>query len=133
MSHGGSKRGQGWRRRRMVTAAAAAATLGELFGRSTREDSSSGGVTVDAGIIVAAAVIMGEIIAAGISTIPAREVVPRRVTSTSRIDNRSEITTSSNNSRITVVDGRETPEEEEDSGTVAGEGRMNSSRSRDRQ
>lgn len=86
-----------------------------------------------AGIIVAAA-IMVEIIAAGISTIPAREVVPKRVTSTSRIDNRSEITTSSsNNSRITVVDGRETPEEEEeDSVTVAGEGRMNSSRSRDR-
>lgn len=117
----------------MVTAAA---TLGELFGSSTREVSNSGGVTVDAGIIVAAAAIMGEIIAAGISTIPAREVVPRRVTSMSRIDNRSEITTSSssnNNSRITVVDGRETPEEEEDSGTVAGEGRMNSSRSRDRQ
>lgn len=132
MSHGGSRRRRGWRLRRMVTAAA---TLGELFGSSTREDSSSGGVTVDAGIIVAVA-IMGEIIAAGISTIPAREVVPRRVTSTSRIDNRSEITTSSsssNNSRITVVDGRETPEEEEDSGTVAGEGRMNSSRSRDRQ
>lgn len=132
MSHGGSRRRQGWRRRRIVTAAA---TLGELFGSSTREDSRSGGVTVDAGIIVAAA-IMREIIAAGISTIPAREVDPRRVTCTSRIDNRSEITTSSsssNNSRITVVDGRETPEEEEDSGTVAGEGRMNSSRSRDRQ
>lgn len=108
-----------------------------LFGSSTMED-SSGGVTVDAGIIVAAAAgaIMGEIIAAGISTIPAREVVRRRVTFTSRIDHRSEITTSSSNSRITVVDGRETPEEEEeeeDSGTGAGEGRMNSSsRSRDR-
>lgn len=114
----------------MVTAA----TLGVLFGSSTREDSSSGGVTVDAGIIaVAAAAIMGEIIAAGISTIPGREVVPRRVTFTSRIDHRSEITTSSsNNSRIMVVDGRETPEEEEDSGTEAEEGRMNSSRSRDR-
>lgn len=115
----------------MVTAA----TLGELFGSSTREDSSSsGGVTVDAGIIAAAAAIMGEIIAAEISTIPGREVVPRRVTFTSRIDHRSEITTSSsNNSRIMVVDGRETPEEEEeDSGTEAGEGRMNSSRSRDR-
>lgn len=130
MSHGGSRRRQGWRHRRMVTAAA---TLGELFGSSTREVSSSGGVTVDAGIIVAAA-IMGEIIAAGISTILAREVVPRRVTSMSRIDHRSEIiTSSSNNSRITVVDGRETPEEEEeDSETVAGEGRMNSSKSRDR-
>lgn len=102
----------------------------ELSGGSTRED-SSGGVTVDAGIIVAAA-IMGEIIAAGISTIPGREVVRRRVTFTSRIDYRSEITSSSN-SRITVVDGRETPEEEEeDSGTGAGEGRMNSSKSRDR-
>lgn len=76
---------------------------------------------------------MGEIIAAGISTIPGREVVRRRVTFTSRIDHRSEITTSSSNSRITVVDGRETPEEEEeDSGTGAGEGRMNSSKSRDR-
>lgn len=115
----------------MVTAA----TLGVLFGSSTREDSSSGGVTVDAGIIAVAA-IMGEIIAAGISTIPGREVVPRRVTFTSRIDHRSEITTSSNsnNSRIMVVDGRETPEEEEeeDSGTEAEEGRMNGSRSRDR-
>lgn len=98
-------------------------------------EDSSGGVTVDAGIIVAAAAIMGEIIAAGISTIPGREVVRRRVTFTSRIDHRSEITTSSSNSnsRITVVDGRETPEEEEeDSGTGAGEGRMNSSKSRDR-
>lgn len=114
----------------------AVAPPGVLFESSTMED-SSGGVTVDAGIIVAAAAaIMGEIIAAGISTIPGREVVRRRVTFTSRIDHRSEITTSSSNSRITVVDGRETPEEEEeeeDSGTGAGEGRMNSSsRSRDR-
>lgn len=95
--------------------------------------SSSGGV--DGGIIVAAAAaIMAGIIVGGISTIPERgEVVWRRVTFTSRIDHRSEITTtSSNSSRITVVDGRETPEEEGDSGTEAEVGRMSSSRSGDR-
>lgn len=80
---------------------------------------------------------MAGIIVGGISTIPERgEVVWRRVTFTSRIDHRSEITTTSSNSRrITVVDGRETPEEEEegDSGTEAEVGRMsNSSRSGDR-
>lgn len=79
---------------------------------------------------------MAGIIVGGISTIPERgEVVWRRVTFTSRIDHRSEITTtSSNSSRITVVDGRETPEEEEgDSETEAEVGRMsNSSRSGDR-
>lgn len=92
--------------------------------------SSSGGV--DGGIIAAAAVaIMAGIIVEGISTIPGRgEVVRRRVTFMSRIDRLSEITTSSSNSsRITVVDGRETPEEEEegDSGTGAEVGRMSSS------
>lgn len=90
--------------------------------------SSSGGV--DGGIIVAAAIMAG-IIVGGISTIPERgEVVWRRVTFTSRIDRRSEITTTSSNSRrITVVDGRETPEEEEegDSGTEAEVGRMSHS------
>lgn len=115
------------RLRRMVTGA-------EQFEGSMRVAvSSSGGV--DGGIIVAAAAaIMAGIIVGGISTIPERgEVVWRRVTFTSRIDHRSEITTtSSNSSRITVVDGRETPEEEEegDSGTEAEVGRMsNSSRS----
>lgn len=123
MSHGGSRRRRGERKRMAGE---------ELFGSSTVRADSSGGVTVGAGIIVVAA-IMGEIIAAGFSTIPVREVVRRRVTFTSRIDHRSEITTSSSNSRITVVDGRETPEEEEDSGTGAEEGRMeSSSRSRDR-
>lgn len=119
------------RLRRMVTGA-------EQFEGSMRVAvSSSGGV--DGGIIVAAAAaIMAGIIVGGISTIPERgEVVWRRVTFTSRIDRRSEITTtSSNSSRITVVDGRETPEEEEeegDSGTEAEVGRMsNSSRSGDR-
>lgn len=118
------------RLRRMVTGA-------EQFEGSMRVAvSSSGGV--DGGIIVAAAAaIMAGIIVGGISTIPERgEVVWRRVTFTSRIDHRSEITTtSSNSSRITVVDGRETPEEEEegDSGTEAEVGRMsNSSRSGDR-
>lgn len=118
------------RLRRMVTGA-------EQFEGSMRVAvSSSGGV--DGGIIVAAAAaIMAGIIVGGISTIPERgEVVWRRVTFTSRIDHRSEITTtSSNSSRITVVDGRETPEEEEegDSGMEAEVGRMsNSSRSGDR-
>lgn len=112
------------RLRRMVTGA-------EQFEGSMRVAvSSSGGV--DGGIIVAAAAaIMAGIIVGGISTIPERgEVVWRRVTFTSRIDHRSEITTtSSNSSRITVVDGRETPEEEEegDSGTEAEVGRMSHS------
>lgn len=115
------------RLRRMVTGA------GQFEGSMRVAVSSSGGV--DGGIIVAAAAaIMAGIIEGGISTIPERgEVVWRRVTFTSRIDHRSEITTtSSNSSRITVVDGRETPEEEEegDSGTEAEVGRMsNSSRS----
>lgn len=118
------------RLRRMVTEA------GQFEGSMRVAVSSSGGV--DGGIIVAAAAaIMAGIIVGGISTIPERgEVVWRRVTFTSRIDHRSEIsTTSSNSSRITVVDGRETPEEEEegDSGTEAEVGRMsNSSRSGDR-
>lgn len=117
------------RLRRMVTGA------GQFEGSMRVAVSSSGGV--DGGIIVAAAAaIMAGIIVGGISTIPERgEVVWRRVTFTSRIDHRSEITTtSSNSSRITVVDGRETPEEEEgDSGTEAEVGRMsNSSRSGDR-
>lgn len=119
------------RLRRMVTGA------GQFEGSMRVAVSSSGGV--DGGIIVAAAAaaIMAGIIEGGISTIPERgEVVWRRVTFTSRIDHRSEIsTTSSNSSRITVVDGRETPEEEEegDSGTEAEVGRMsNSSRSGDR-
>lgn len=116
------------RLRRMVTGA------GQFEGSMRVAVSSSGGV--DGGIIVAAAIMAG-IIVGGISTIPERgEVVWRRVTFTSRIDHRSEITTtSSNSSRITVVDGRETPEEEEegDSGTEAEVGRMsNSSRSGDR-
>lgn len=116
------------RLRRMVTEA------GQFEGSMRVAVSSSGGV--DGGIIVAAAIMAG-IIVGGISTIPERgEVVWRRVTFTSRIDHRSEIsTTSSNSSRITVVDGRETPEEEEeeDSGTEAEVGRMsNSSRSGDR-
>lgn len=114
------------RLRRMVTGAG-------QFGSSMRVAvSSSGGV--DGGIIVAAAAaIMAGIIVGGISTIPERgEVVWRRATFTSRIDRRSEITTiSSNSSRITVVDGRETPEEEEeeegDSGTEVEVGRMSSS------
>lgn len=118
------------RLRRMVTGA------GQFEGSMRVAVSSSGGV--DGGIIVAAAAaaIMAGIIVGGISTIPERgEVVWRRVTFTSRIDHRSEITTtSSNSSRITVVDGRETPEEEEegDSGTEAEVGRMSSSRSGDR-
>lgn len=116
------------RLRRMVTGA------GQFEGSMRVAVSSSGGVA--GGIIVAAAVaIMAGIIVGGISTIPERgEVVWRRVTFTSRIDQRSEITTtSSNSSRITVVDGRETPEEEEgDSGTEAEVGRMSSSRSGDR-
>lgn len=117
------------RLRRMVTEA------GQFEGSMRVAVSSSGGV--DGGIIVAAAAIMAGIIVGGISTIPEwGEVVWRRATFTSRIDHRSEITTtSSNSSRITVVDGRETPEEEEegDSGTEAEVGRMsNSSRSRDR-
>lgn len=118
------------RLRRMVTGA------GQFEGSMRVAVSSSGGV--DGGIIVAAvAAIMAGIIVGGISTIPERgEVVWRRVTFTSRIDHRSEITTtSSNSSRITVVDGRETPEEEQegDSGTEAEVGRMsNSSRSGDR-
>lgn len=118
------------RLRRMVTGA------GQFEGSMRVAVSSSGGV--DGEIIVAAApAIMAGIIVGGISTIPERgEVVWRRVTFTSRIDHRSEITTtSSNSSRITVVDGRETPEEEEegDSGTEAEVGRMsNSSRSGDR-
>lgn len=110
------------RLRRMVTGSG-------QFGSSMRVAvSSSGGV--DGGIIVAAAAIMAGIIVGGISTIPERgEVVWRRATFTSRIDRRSEITTtSSNSSRITVVDGRETPEEEEgDSGTEVEVGRMSSS------
>lgn len=119
------------RLRRMVTGA------GQFEGSMRVAVSSSGGV--DGGIIVAAAAaaIMAGIIVGGISTIPERgEVVWRRVTFTSRIDHRSEITTtSSNSSRITEVDGRETPEEEEeegDSGTEAEVGRMSSSRSGDR-
>lgn len=116
------------RLRRMVTGA------GQFEGSMRVAVSSSGGV--DGGIIVAAAIMAG-IVVGGISTIPERrEVVWRRVTFTSRIDHRSGITTtSSNSSRITVVDGRETPEEEEegDSGTEAEVGRMsNSSRSGDR-
>lgn len=111
------------RLRRMVTGA------GQFEGSMRVAVSSSGGV--DGGIIVAAAAaIMAGIIVGGISTIPERgEVVWRRVTFTSRIDHRSEITTtSSNSSRITVVDGRETPEEEEgDSGTEAEVGRMSHS------
>lgn len=112
------------RLRRMVTGA------GQFEGSMRVAVSSSGGV--DGGIIVAAAAaIMAGIIVGGISTIPERgEVVWRRVTFTSRIDRRSEITTtSSNSSRITVVDGRETPEEEEegDSGTEAEVGRMSHS------
>lgn len=110
------------RLRRMVTGA------GQFEGSMRVAVSSS--VGVDGGIIVAAAIMAG-IIVGGISTIPERgEVVWRRVTFTSRIDRRSEITTtSSNSSRITVVDGRETPEEEEegDSGTEAEVGRMSHS------
>lgn len=110
------------RLRRMVTGA------GQFEGSMRVAVSSSGGV--DGEIIVAAAIMAG-IIVGGISTIPERgEVVWRRVTFTSRIDRRSEITTtSSNSSRITVVDGRETPEEEEegDSGTEAEVGRMSHS------
>lgn len=119
------------RLRRMVTGA------GQFEGSMRVAVSSSGGVDGEI-IVAAAAAIMAGIIVGGISTIPERgEVVWRRVTFTSRIDHRSEITTtSSNSSRITVVDGRETPEEEEeegDSGTEAEVGRMsNSSRSGDR-
>lgn len=117
------------RLRRMVTGA------GQFEGSMRVAVSSSGGVDGEI-IVVAAAAIMAGIIVGGISTIPERgEVVWRRVTFTSRIDHRSEITTtSSNSSRITVVDGRETPEEEEgDSETEAEVGRMsNSSRSGDR-
>lgn len=118
------------RLRRMVTGA------GQFEGSMRVAASSSGGVDGEI-IVAAAAAIMAGIIVGGISTIPERgEVVWRRVTFTSRIDHRSEITTtSSNSSRITVVDGRETPEEEEegDSGTEAEVGRMsNSSRSGDR-
>lgn len=121
-----------WRHRlrRMVTGA------GQFEGSMRVAASSSGGVDGEI-IVAAAAAIMAGIIVGGISTIPERgQVVWRRVTFTSRIDHRSEITTtSSNSSRITVVDGRETPEEEEegDSGTEAEVGRMsNSSRSGDR-
>lgn len=117
------------RLRRMVTGA------GQFEGSMRVAASSSGGVDGEI-IVAAAAAIMAGIIVGGISTIPERgEVVWRRVTFTSRIDRRSEITTiSSNSSRITVVDGRETPEEEEegDSGTEAEVGRMSSSRSGDR-
>lgn len=117
------------RLRRMVTGA------GQFEGSMRVAVSSSGGVDGEI-IVAAAAAIMAGIIVGGISTIPERgEVVWRRVTFTSRIDHRSEITTtSSNSSRITVVDGRETPEEEEgDSETEAEVGRMsNSSRSGDR-
>lgn len=116
------------RLRRMVTGA------GQFEGSMRVAVSSSGGVDGEI-IVAAAAAIMAGIIVGGISTIPERgEVVWRRVTFTSRIDHRSEITTtSSNSSRITVVDGRETPEEEEgDSGTEAEVGRMSSSRSGDR-
>lgn len=112
------------RLRRMVTGA------GQFEGSMRVAVSSSGGVDGEI-IVAAAAAIMAGIIVGGISTIPERgEVVWRRVTFTSRIDHRSEITTtSSNSSRITVVDGRETPEEEEegDSGTEAEVGRMSHS------
>lgn len=112
------------RLRRMVTGA------GQFEGSMRVAVSSSGGVDGEI-IVAAAAAIMAGIIVGGISTIPERgEVVWRRVTFTSRIDRRSEITTtSSNSSRITVVDGRETPEEEEegDSGTEAEVGRMSHS------
>lgn len=110
------------RLRRMVTGA------GQFEGSMRVAVSSSGGVDGEI-IVAAAAAIMAGIIVGGISTIPERgEVVWRRVTFTSRIDHRSEITTTS--SRITVVDGRETPEEEEeegDSGTEAEVGRMSHS------
>lgn len=112
------------RLRRMVTGA------GQFEGSMRVAASSSGGVDGEIIVAAAAAAIMAGIIVGGISTIPERgEVVWRRVTFTSRIDHRSEITTTSSNSnRITVVDGRETPEEEEgDSGTEAEVGRMSHS------
>lgn len=88
----------------------------EQCGSSTTKEDSGG--TTDEGTIIVAVTTMAETAAGGTSTI--LEMVRTRVSTTSKTDYRSsgEIISNSNNSKVmAMVDGRETPEEE-DSGMV---------------
>lgn len=91
----------------------------EQCGSSTTKEDSGG--TTDEGTTIVAVTTMAETAAGGTLTI--LEIVRTRVSTTSKTDYRSsgEIISNSNNSKVmAMVDGRETPEEE-DSGMV-GEG-----------